>query len=203
MVWGFSVGGVWPPSPGPACLHLCGKDRVVAEYSDKLGAYDEPVPFDDATADALKSAATVLSGTLTSQAASRSGWASAASTDFEGHYADVFDTNAKTASTDCTNIASALDDLVAEVQKLKEAAQAERARRKQAKEWADRQDKENIFKKGWDWVSNGDKPPAGPAQVPLPQPHEVTTTPWSEPAPAARGRCPRRGRTTCARTRRT
>ncbi|WP_028706505.1 DUF6531 domain-containing protein [Propionibacterium acidifaciens] len=159
----------------------------MAEYSGKLGAYDEPVAFDDAAADTLKSAAAVLSGTLTGQAASRTSWASTASTDFEGHYADVFDTNAKTASTDCTNIASALDDLAAEVQALKEAAQAERERRRQAKEWADRQDRENIVKKGWDWVSNGDKPPAGPAQVPLPQPHEVTTTPWSEPAPGAAG----------------
>ena len=159
----------------------------MAEYSGKLGAYDEPVAFDDAAADTLKSAAAVLSGTLTGQAASRTSWASTASTDFEGHYADVFDTNAKTASTDCTNIASALDDLATEVQTLKEAAQAERERRRQAREWADRQDKENIFKKGWDWVSNGDKPPAGPAQVPLPQPHEVTTTPWSEPAPGGSG----------------
>ena len=159
----------------------------MAEYSDKLGAYDEPVAFDDATADALRSAATTLSGTLTSQAASRAGWASAASADFEGHYADVFDANARTASTDCTNIASALDDLVAEVQKLKEAAQAERERRRQAKEWADRQDKENILKRGWDWVTNGDKPPSGPDQVPLSQPHEVTTTPWSEPAPGGAG----------------
>ena len=128
-----------------------------------------------------------MSGTLTGQAGSRAGWASAASADFEGHYADVFDANAKTASTDCTNIASALDDLAAEVQKLKEAAQAERERRRQAKEWADRQDRENILKRGWDWVTNGDKPPSGPEQVPLPQPHEVTTTPWSEPAPGQAG----------------
>ena len=99
-----------------------------------LGAYEEPVAFDDGVADALKSAATTLSATLTGQAASRSSWAVAASADFEGHYADVFDANAKTASTDCTNIASALDDLAAEVQTLKEAAQAERDRRRQAKE---------------------------------------------------------------------
>ena len=159
----------------------------MAEYSGRLGAYDEPVAFDDATADTLKSAASTLSGTLTGQAASRAGWASTASTDFEGHYADVFDANARAASTDCSNIASALDDLVAEVQALKEAAQAERERRRQAKEWADRQDRENILKRGWDWVTNGDKPPAGPAQVPLPEPHEPTTTPWSEPAPGPAG----------------
>ena len=152
-----------------------------------LGAYEEPVAFDDGVADALRSAASALSGTLSGQAASRSSWAATASTDFEGHYADVFDANARTASTDCTNIASALDDLVAEVQKLKEAAQAERERRRQAKEWADRQDRENILKRGWDWVTNGDKPPAGPDQVPLPEPHEVTTTPWSEPAPGPAG----------------
>ncbi|RLP06725.1 hypothetical protein, partial [Propionibacterium australiense] len=73
--------------------------------SGDLGAYDEPVPFDGA-ADGLKSAATVLSGTLKDQGASRSGWASTALTEFRGHYADVFESNAKAASTDCTSIAS-------------------------------------------------------------------------------------------------
>ncbi|WP_455130869.1 hypothetical protein, partial [Propionibacterium acidifaciens] len=69
----------------------------MAEYSGRLGAYEEPVAFDDGVADALRSAASALSGTLTGQAASRSGWASAASADFEGHYADVFDANARAA----------------------------------------------------------------------------------------------------------
>ena len=180
----------------------CGKDRVVAEYSGKLGAYDEPVAFDDATADTLRSAAAVLSGTLTGQAASRSSWAVAASADFEGHYADVFDANVKTASTDCTNIASALDDLAAEVQALKEAAQAERERRRQAKEWADRQDRENIVKKGWDWVSNGDKPPQDPPRChsrspTRSRPHRGPSRPRGPP-----GACPRRGPMTCGRIRR-
>ena len=175
----------------------------MAEYSGRLGAYDEPVAFDDATADALKSAATALSGTLTSQAASRSGWASAASADFEGHYGDVFDANARAASTDCTNIASALDDLVAEVQKLKEAAQAERERRRQAKEWADRQDRENILKRGWDWVTNGDKPPRARTRYRCRSPTSRRPHPGPSPHPAARGRCPRRGPTICGRTRRT
>ena len=128
--FGLASVGCGRPPPVLARLYLCGKDHVVAEYSDKLGAYDEPVAFDDAAADTLKSAAAVLSGTLTGQAASRTSWATTASADFEGHYADVFDTNAKTASTDCTNIASALDDLATEVQTLKEAAQAERERRR-------------------------------------------------------------------------
>ena len=160
----------------------------MAEYSGRLGAYDEPVAFDDATADTLKSAASTLSGTLTGQAGSRAGWASAASADFEGHYADVFDANARTASTDCTNIASALDDLAAEVQKLKEAAQAERERRRQAKEWADRQDKENILKRGWDWVTNGDKPPRARPRYHCRSPTSRRPHPGPSPHPAARGR---------------
>ena len=131
----------------------------MAEYSGRLGAYDEPVAFDDAAADALKSAAMALSGTLSGQAGSRAGWASAASADFEGHYADVFDANARAACDDCSNIASALDALAADVQTMKDAAQSERERRRRAKEWADRQDRENILKRGWDWVTNGDKPP--------------------------------------------
>ena len=174
----------------------------MAEYSDKLGAYDEPVAFDDAAADTLKSAAAVLSGTLTGQAASRTSWATTASADFEGHYADVFDTNAKTASTDCTNIASALDDLATEVQALKDAAQAERERRKQAREWADRQDKENIVKKGWDWVSNGDKPPQDPPRYHSHSPTRSRPHPGPNLPRARRGACPRPGPTTCAPTRR-
>ncbi|MFC2625179.1 MAG: DUF6531 domain-containing protein, partial [Propionibacterium acidifaciens] len=159
----------------------------MAEYSDRLGAYDEDVPFDDAAADALRSAATVLSGTLSGQAASRSGWASAASTDFEGHYGDVFDANARAACDDCTNIASALDALAVDVQTMKDAAQSERDRRRQAKEWADRQDRENILKRGWDWVSNGDKPPAGPPARPVVDAQAPTVATWSEPAPGPAG----------------
>ena len=159
----------------------------MAEYSDKLGAYDEAVVFDDATADRLISAAQTLSSTLTTQGSDRTSWATTASTDFEGHYADVFDTNSKAGSTDCTNISSALNDLVSEVQALKTAAAAEKSRRAQAKEWADRQDHETFLKKGWDWLTSQDQAPPGPDQVPLPQPHEPVTSSWSEPAPAASG----------------
>lgn len=159
----------------------------MAEYSDKLGAYDEAVVFDDATADRLISAAQTLSSTLTTQGSDRTSWATTASTDFKGHYAEVFDTNSKAGSTDCTNISSALNDLVSEVQALKTAAAAERSRRAQAKEWADRQDHETFLKKGWDWLTSQDQAPPGPDQVPLPQPHEPVTSSWSEPAPAASG----------------
>ncbi|SYZ34124.1 Hypothetical protein PROPAUS_2126, partial [Propionibacterium australiense] len=155
--------------------------------SGDLGAYDEPVPFDDATADGVKSAATVLSGTLKDQGASRSGWATTALTEFRGHYADVFESNAKAASTDCTSIASALDDLAAEVEALKQAAAAERERRRKAKEWADRQEKEWAIKSWWDDRVGTDKPPVGAEHVPMPEPHDPVTTPWAEPAPGAAG----------------
>ena len=81
-------------------------EPIVAEYSDKLGAYDEAVVFDDATADRLISAAQTLSSTLTTQGSDRTSWAATASVDFKGHYAEVFDTNSKAGSTDCTNISS-------------------------------------------------------------------------------------------------
>ena len=87
----------------------------MAEYSDKLGAYDEPVAFDDGAADGLKSAVTALSGTLKDQSGSRSSWAFAALVEFRGHYADVFDANARAACDDCSNIASALDALASDV----------------------------------------------------------------------------------------
>ena len=67
-------------------------EPIVAEYFDKLGAYDEAVVFDDATADRLISAAQTLSSTLTTQGSDRTSWAATASVDFKGHYAEVFDT---------------------------------------------------------------------------------------------------------------
>ncbi|WP_316670633.1 hypothetical protein [uncultured Propionibacterium sp.] len=159
----------------------------MAEYSGRLGAYDEPVPFDDATADALKAAATALSSTLTGQAASRSSWASTASAEFRGHYADVFDSNSKAACDDCSNIASALDALAADVQTMKDAAASERDRRRQAKQWADRQADRNPLEVVKDWFTNDDQPPAGPPAAPVVNAQAPTVSTWSEPASGAAG----------------
>ena len=130
---------------------------VVGSCKDDLGAYNEPVVFDDATADALVTAASDLSSTISTMRSDVGVWASTASADFEGHYGDVFDSGAKAGQEDCTNISAALDDLVSEVRALKSAAATERRRRAVAKEWADRQDEENLFKQGWDWLTDGDK----------------------------------------------
>lgn len=101
---------------------------------DDLGAYNEPVVFDDATADALVTAASGLSSTISTMGSDVGVWASTASADFEGHYGDVFDSGAKAGQEDCTNISAALDDLVSEVRALKSAAATERRRRAVAKE---------------------------------------------------------------------
>ena len=77
---------------------------------DDLGAYNEPVVFDDATADALVTAASGLSSTISTMGSDVGVWASTASADFEGHYGDVFDSGAKAGQEDCTNISAALDD---------------------------------------------------------------------------------------------
>ncbi|WP_455130252.1 DUF6531 domain-containing protein [Propionibacterium acidifaciens] len=152
-----------------------------------LGAYEEPVAFDDGVADALRSAASALSGTLSGQAASRSSWAATASTDFEGHYADVFDANARAACDDCSNIASTLDALAADVQTMKDAAASERDRRRQAKEWADRQ-KDEWAPKSWiDDHLGLDKPPAGPPETPVVDAQAPTVATWSEPAQGQAG----------------
>ena len=76
---------------------------------DDLGEYDEPVVFNDATADALDAAASSLSSTISTMGTDVGVWASTASADFEGHYGDVFDSGAKAGQEDCTNISTALD----------------------------------------------------------------------------------------------
>jgi len=160
----------------------------VGSCKDDLGAYNEPVVFDDATADALVTAASGLSSTISTMGSDVGVWASTASADFEGHYGDVFDSGAKAGQEDCTNISAALDDLVSEVRALKSAAATERRRRAVAKEWADRQDEENLFKQGWDWLTDGDKPPAGPA--PAPWSTLCTTPPGTSPRRAWRATPP-------------
>ena len=68
---------------------------------DDLGEYDEPVVFNDATADALDAAASSLSSTISTMGTDVGVWASTASADFEGHYGDVFDSGAKAGQEDC------------------------------------------------------------------------------------------------------
>ena len=121
--------------------------------------------------DLLVTATSSLSSTISTMGSDVGVWASTASADFEGHYGDVFDSGAKAGQEDCTNISTALDDLASKVRALKSAAATERRRRAVAKEWADRQDEENLFKQGWDWLTDGDKPPAGPAPIPRSEEH--------------------------------
>ncbi|SYZ33654.1 Cell wall-associated polypeptide CWBP200 [Propionibacterium australiense] len=70
---------------------------------------------------------------------------------------------------------------------MKEAAAAERERRRQAKEWAERQDRETFLKRGWDWLTNRDQPPAGPPAKPVVDAEAPTVASWSEPGPGAAG----------------
>lgn len=127
-----------------------------------LGAIDDDVPFDfgvaSTVATAFDNAATVVDG----QAGSRSSWVSTGLTDFKGHFAEVFGTNAAVAAGDATELSSRLGEVAAGARKLAEEARKEQQRRETARAWKKEHEDRNLFEKGWDWATGGDDPPVGP-----------------------------------------
>ncbi|MBE7162692.1 MAG: RHS repeat protein, partial [Williamsia herbipolensis] len=121
---------------------------------------NEPVKFDDATADALIQALTSAADAVDGQVASRQSYVNTALQDFRGHFAELFHTNAETAKNDGGNIVSTLRTVAGWVRTMKTAAASENARRKTARDWYEQHENRNVFEQGWDWLTGDDQPPA-------------------------------------------
>ena len=142
--------------------------------TDPLHGIEEDVQFDDATANRLISLAKGSASTIESQVGSRSSWVSTGLTDFEGHFADLFRTNAATAARDAGELSRALTDLAGQAGYLMQAAHAEQKRRETARKWKQEQDHRSGLHKAWDAVFGEDKPPVGP---PDPPPYKDVSAP--------------------------
>ena len=132
-----------------------------------LGAIDEDVPFDGGTADTLSRACRAAASLVDSQVGQRASWVTTATTDFKGHFSELFRTNAQTAAGDATELANRLREVATGAERLKEEAHKEQQRRETARAWKKEHDDRNVFEQGWDWATGGDDPPVGPPAEPV------------------------------------
>jgi RHS repeat-associated protein len=154
----------------------------------KIHANTDPIEFDDATADALKSSLTASADAISGQKASRQSYVTTASQEFRGHFSQLFTQNAGTASSDATNIVDALETIAGWIDTMKAAAADERARRKTAREWQEREDGRNGFQDFLnDTVHYDPMPTVENEPAPKFDPPAVTTKQRETPNPGAGG----------------
>ncbi|WP_144711368.1 DUF6531 domain-containing protein [Curtobacterium pusillum] len=154
----------------------------------QIHANTDPIAFDNGTADALKSALTSAADAISGQAGSRQSYVSTASQEFRGHFSQLFTENAATASADAGKIADTLRTVAGWVDKMKDAAATERANRKKAREWQEREDERNGFQDFWNDTFHYDPmPQVENTKPPSFDPPSVTARPRRTPAPGSGG----------------
>lgn len=149
---------------------------------------NEPVEFDDGTAEALVRALNGSAESIDGQAGSRRTYVHTASTEFRGHFSELFTTNATTAESDGGHIATNLRTVAGWVGKMRAAAERENARRKKARDW----DAEHADRNFFEWV--GDQftgpptpPPVHHEDAPTFEPASAPSTPRQTPSPGGGG----------------
>lgn len=154
----------------------------------KIHANTDSIVFDDTTADALKTALTASADAISGQKASRQSYVTTASQEFRGHFSQLFTQNAGTAANDARNIVDALETIAGWIDKMKDAAADERARRQTAREWQEREDGRNGFQDFLnDTVHYDPMPDVKNESAPKFDPPTVTTKPRDTPNPGAGG----------------
>lgn len=154
----------------------------------QIHANMDPIEFDDATADALKSAMTTAATAIDGQRSSRSSYVSTAAQEFRGHFSQLFSQNAETADSDAERLVTAMRAVAGWVGQMKEAAAKERANRKTAREWQAREDDRNGVQDFFNDTFHYDPMPDvknEPAPT-FPQP-DVSVRPRDTPNPGAGG----------------
>ncbi|ROP72229.1 DUF6531 domain-containing protein [Curtobacterium sp. PhB115] len=120
---------------------------------------NEPVEFDNGTADALETALNGAAESIDGQAGSRQSYVNTASTEFRGHFSELFTQNASTAASDGSTIATNLRTVAGWVGKMQAAAERENARRKEARDWEAEYGDRNFFEWVHDKVAGAPVPP--------------------------------------------
>ena len=154
----------------------------------QIHANTDPIEFDDATADALKSAMTTTASAIDEQRSSRSSYVTTASQEFRGHFSQLFTQNAETADSDADRLVTAMRGVAEWVGQMKEAAAKERANRKTAREWQEREDDRNGVQDFFNDTFHYDPMPDvknEPAPT-FPQP-DVSVRPRETPKPGTGG----------------
>ncbi|PPI48668.1 type IV secretion protein Rhs [Rathayibacter toxicus] len=153
-----------------------------------LGAIEEDVPFDNGTAEKLIAEFNAAAATLEGQGVSRSTAVTSALTEFRGRFAELFQSNARIAAQDSTELTERLRQVATAAGRLREEAQKEQERRRIAREWKHKHDNKNFFEKAGEALFGEEHPPVGPAAQPLSLPVEAGSTGSREtPAPSGTG----------------
>ncbi|WP_152363791.1 polymorphic toxin-type HINT domain-containing protein [Microlunatus speluncae] len=129
----------------------------MVNIDDLKGMADVEFNFDTSTT--VKAAFRAAATDVEAQRSDRSTWRSDGLKDFKGHFSEVFSQNGTTQLGDLTEVVSALRAVASKIEDVEEAARAENARRKTARDWAQRQDDRNALERGWDNVFGGEDPP--------------------------------------------
>ncbi|MFJ4076432.1 RHS repeat-associated protein [Curtobacterium sp. PhB137] len=120
---------------------------------------NDPVKFDNGTADALSTALNGAAESIEGQAGSRQSYVTTATQEFRGHFSELFAQNASTAASDGSTIAANLRTVAGWVDKMKAAAERENARRKEARDWEAEYGDRNFFEWVHDKVAGAPVPP--------------------------------------------
>jgi RHS repeat-associated protein len=149
---------------------------------------NEPVPFDDGTADALVTAFNDAASDIEGQSGSRSSLVTTASQEFRGLFSELFTTNAATAATGASALATSFRAIADFAGELKEAAKQENDRRRKAREWQQRQDDRNWFEERRDDLFGGEEMPREqPEPAPRLEPQSANVGTRETPAPGSGG----------------
>ncbi|WIB16297.1 DUF6531 domain-containing protein [Curtobacterium sp. MCPF17_050] len=144
--------------------------------------------FTYSTASALQSKLLAEAARLEGQAGSRASYVSTAKHDFEGHFSELFATNATTASQDASNLASALRTVAGYVGKMIAAGHEEDARRKENNEWVHRHNNKDFGDQFHDfWFGEDERPNVDPGPAPTFPAAQASTGSRQTPAPGGGG----------------
>ncbi len=143
---------------------------------------NEPVEFDNATADALIHALNGSAESIDGQSGSRTSYVTTAAQEFRGHFSDLFASNSDKAHNDGRTIADNLRTVATWVQQMKEAAERENARRKKARDWYEEHEDRNFIEWLGDRLHGAPQPPevhheAAPTFRPAGGPSSARDTP--------------------------
>jgi len=149
---------------------------------------NEPVEFDDATAEALIQALNGAAESIDGQAGTRRSYVTTASQEFRGHFSDLFASNADAADGDGGTIAGNLRTVARWVQQMQEAAEREDARRKKARDWYAEHEDRNFFEWVGDKLGGAPQPPEVHHEDPPSfDPADGPSTPRQTPDPGSGG----------------
>lgn len=117
------------------------------------------VAYDFSVANSLAAMFRLAARNLRDQHPKRASYRLNAGKDFKGHFSVVFRTNGTTQLSDLDEIVRNLDLVAKKVEAVTVKARAENARRRAAREWAERRAKRGFWERTLDRVGGGEEPP--------------------------------------------